>query len=57
MYTSQTATTTALIGDITADGLQVIVIAIGIILGIAVLLAGVGYTWRKLRSKAIGRNF
>lgn len=57
MYTSQTATTTQLIGDITADGLQVIVIAIGIVLGIAVLLAGVGYTWRKLRSKAIGRNF
>lgn len=56
-YTSQIATTTEIVGNIGADLLQTATMAIGVVLGIAVLLVGVGYAWRKLKSKAVGRAF
>lgn len=56
-YTSQLATTTQLIGEISADLLSTVGIAIGSVLGIAVLLVGVGYAWRKLKQKAVGKAF
>ena len=57
MYTSQIATTSELVSAIGAGLLQTAVMAIGVVLGIAVLLVGVGYAWRKLKSKAVGRAF
>lgn len=56
-YTSQIATTTALVGAIGGDLLQTVSMAIGVVLGIAVLLVGIGYAWRKLKSKAVGKAF
>jgi len=56
-YESQLATTTALIQAVGLDLLQTALIAVGVVLGIAVLLVGIGYTWRKLRSKATGGKF
>lgn len=56
-WVTQNATTTFLMGEITSDTLLALTTAIGIVVGIALVLAGVGYTWRKLKSKAIGRNF
>lgn len=57
MYESQLATTTELVGAIGADLLSTAVMAIGIVLGIAVFLVGVGFAWRKLKAKAVGRGF
>jgi len=56
-YTSQLSTTTTIVGNIGGDLLQTATMAIGVVLGIAVLLVGVGYAWRKLKSKAVGRAF
>lgn len=56
-YESQLATTTEIVGAIGSDLLATAVMAIGVVLGIAVLLVGVGYAWRKLKSKAVGRSF
>lgn len=56
-YDSQISTTTTIVGSIGADLLQTATMAIGVVLGIAVLLVGVGYAWRKLKSKAVGRAF
>jgi len=56
-YTSQLATTTTIVGNIGSDLLSTATMAIGVVLGIAVLLVGVGFAWRKLKSKAVGRGF
>jgi len=56
-YESQLATTTALVGAIGADLLQTAVVVIGVVLGIAVFLVGVGFAWRKLKQKAVGKGF
>jgi len=56
-YTSQVATTTALLQQIGGDLLTTVGIAIGIVLGIAVFIVGVGFGWRKLKQKAVGKGF
>jgi len=56
-YESQVSTTTEFIGLMTADILTTVLYAVGSVLGIAVLLVGVGYAWRKLKSKAVGKAF
>jgi len=56
-YTSHVASTTALIGAISADLLTTVGIAVSATLSIAVLLVGVGFAWRKLKQKAVGKGF
>jgi len=56
-YTSQISTTTALAGSITSDALTTAGTVVGLVLGVAVFLAGIGFAWRKLQKYAIGRKF
>jgi len=56
-YVSQLATTTALAQAISGDLLQTAIMGIGLVLGIAVFMVGVGFVWRKLKSKALGKGF
>jgi len=56
-YESQLATTTEIVGLIGGDILSTVIMAVGVVLGIAVLLVGIGFAWRKLKSKAVGRGF
>lgn len=56
-YESQLATTTALVQAIGFDLRDTAIMVVGVVLGIAVLLVGVGYAWRKLKSKAVGKAF
>jgi len=48
-YESQLATTTALFQEVGGDLLQTALIILGIVLGIAVLIFGVKWGWKKLK--------
>jgi len=56
-YVSQSATTTQVVQDITNDATLTVIIVIGLVLAVAVMLAGIGFGWRKLRQYVIGRKF
>jgi len=52
-YTSQLATTTTIVGNIGSDLLSSTTMAIGVVLGIAVLLTAVGFAWSRLQRRAL----
>jgi len=56
-YTSQIATTTQVAKDITGDAALTLAIVVGLVLALAIMLAGVGFGWRKLTRYVIGRKF
>jgi len=56
-YTSQNATTTSLVNSIAGDLSITIAQTIGVVLSIAVFLVAVGFAWRKLKQKAVGKGF
>jgi len=55
-YESQIGTTTAVLQDLGGDASATTAIAIGIVLAIAVFLLGVGFGWRLLTRRALGRK-
>jgi len=57
VYTSQSGTTTALVGAITADLSTVLLYVVSAVIALAVVLVGIGYGWRKLKSKVFGKAF
>lgn len=56
-YESQLATSTEFIGLLRDDVLNTVVYVIGAIFGVIVLLAAIGYGWRKFKSKTGMRPF
>lgn len=55
-YVSQSATSTALIGAVNSDVLTQVLYSVGSVLAIAVLLLGIGFAWKKLQQRAVGRT-
>jgi len=53
----EVASTTAALGDTFSDIGTVLVYAIPVILTAAAALIGLGYGWRKLKSKVTGKAF
>jgi len=56
-YSAQSATTTNLFGSIVADLTTVLLTVVGSVIGLAVVLVGIGYGWRKLKGKVFGKAF
>jgi len=52
-----TTTATTLISNAGTDLGGLIYTAVGVVLGIAIALVGVGFAWRKLKKHATGNKF
>jgi len=56
-YSSQSATTTSIFNSIAADLSTTLLVVVVAVISLAVLLVGIGYGWRKLKSKVFGKAF
>jgi len=56
-YVAQNATSTTIANAFVADLTTMTLSAIVVVIGLAALLVGIGYAWRKVTRKATGGKF
>lgn len=56
-YVTQAASTTPIITAFVGDLTVIVVTAVVAVIGLAAILVGLGYGWRKLTKKATGGKF